>query len=114
MSTPNDPKMIAACGLYCGACGKFKKGKCPGCAGNEKASWCTVRTCCKEKNIATCAECDEFSDCRQCAKHNNFISRMIGLVLRSNRSACIRRIKEVGPVAYAQEMSEKNMQSIKK
>lgn len=33
-----DEKLVAACGLYCGACHKFLTGKCPGCKENEKAS----------------------------------------------------------------------------
>jgi len=24
-----DPKLIAFCGLYCGSCSKYQKGKCP-------------------------------------------------------------------------------------
>ena len=38
-----DPKMVAACGLYCGACKKYRMGKCSGCHKNKKASWCKIR-----------------------------------------------------------------------
>lgn len=48
---------VAYCGLYCGACRKWKKGKCPGCYHNEKASWCEIRKCCRENDYATCADC---------------------------------------------------------
>jgi len=27
-----DEKLVAKCGLYCGACGAYLKGRCPGCA----------------------------------------------------------------------------------
>ena len=36
-------QLIAACGLYCANCRTFKKGKCPGCAQKQNASWCKIR-----------------------------------------------------------------------
>lgn len=112
--TINDPKLVAACGLYCGACGKYKKGKCPGCAENEKAIWCKVRLCCKEKGIANCAGCMEHPNPKTCKCFDNFFSRLIGFVLRSDRKACICRIREVGAEKYAEEMAEKNTQTVRK
>jgi hypothetical protein len=113
-NTVNDPKLVAACGLYCGACGKYKKGKCPGCAGNEKATWCGIRTCCKQKGIANCAQCQEFTNPNDCKKFNNFFSKIFALLFGSDRKACICRIREIGIEKYAQEMSEKGVQTIKK
>lgn len=107
-----DPELIAACGLYCGACGKLLKGKCPGCAGNEKAGWCAVRTCCKEHGWASCADCTEFRDPKQCKKFDSFISKVIGLVLDSDRAKCIGRIREVGPEQFAREMADSKRQSL--
>ena len=54
-----DPTLVARCGLYCGACRSYLRGKCKGCSQNVKASWCAIRSCCGERNIATCAECTE-------------------------------------------------------
>ncbi|NTU98968.1 DUF3795 domain-containing protein [Candidatus Falkowbacteria bacterium] len=110
----NDPALVAFCGLYCGACGKFKSGKCPGCAGNEKASWCAIRKCCMEHNYKSCADCTEFADVMECKKYNNFFSKVIGFVLRSNRKAGIERIKAIGLEAFAREMAESGQQSIKR
>ena len=31
-----DTKKIATCGLYCGACKKYRMGKCPGCHEKRK------------------------------------------------------------------------------
>ncbi|MGC4117711.1 MAG: DUF3795 domain-containing protein [Myxococcales bacterium] len=107
-----DPKLIAACGLYCAACGKHLKGKCPGCAANEKASWCKVRSCCQEHGYASCADCKEFRDPRQCAKFDSFIATIIGLVLDSDRAKCIERIREVGPEQFAREMADARRQSL--
>ena len=47
----SDPKLVAFCGLYCGACKAYLKERCPGCHDNEKATWCKVRTCCLENGI---------------------------------------------------------------
>lgn len=37
-----DKNLIAACGLYCGACRKYLSAKCYGCHNNEKATWWCV------------------------------------------------------------------------
>jgi len=79
---------IAACGLYCGACRKFLSGKCLGCKNNEKASWCKI--------------------------YSNFISKVFALLFNSNRPACISYIREHGEIAYAEEMSKRKCQTIKR
>lgn len=94
---------VAACGLYCGACRAYAKGKCSGCARNEKATWCTVRSCCREYGWATCAECT-LMEPDECRKFNNFISKCFKLVFRSDRQGCIERIRKVGLDAFADEM----------
>jgi hypothetical protein len=108
------PELVAHCGLYCGACGSYLKERCVGCHENEKASWCNIRICCIEKSIATCAECGEYANPKDCAKFNNFISEIFGLIFRSDRAACIGRIREIGMQPYAEEMAERKLQSIKK
>jgi hypothetical protein len=109
-----NPKLIAACGLYCAACGKYIAGKCPGCAENVKATWCKIRTCCSESNIQSCAGCKTMTTTQECKKMNNFISKIFAMLFKSDRNACIARIKEVGYDKYAQEMSEQKLQSIKR
>ena len=109
-----DPALVACCGLYCGACRRQLKGKCPGCRENEKASWCTVRACCIEKGLLTCAECTEFANPKDCKKYNNFIARLFGLVFRSDRAACIAQIKELGLEGHAKAMAATRRQSIKR
>ena len=47
-------------------------------------------------------------------KFNNFFSKMIGFILRSDRAACINRIKENGYDGFAVEMTYQKMHSIKK
>lgn len=108
----NDPTLVAFCGLYCGACGRHVKGACPGCAGNVKATWCRIRACCMTNGYTTCADCRDFSDATACKTYNNFIGRVFGFIFRSNRPACIRRIKEVGVEQFAGEMTERKRHSL--
>jgi deoxyhypusine synthase len=51
-----DPEFIAYCGLYCGACPRFLKGKCSGCRKSETLSWCKIRNCNENNNYHTCAD----------------------------------------------------------
>ena len=109
-----DKSLIAACGLYCGACRSYLKGRCPGCAGNQKATWCTVRSCCQEHHFHTCAECKEFADPVECRKFHNTISKIIGVLSRSNRRACIQMIKTKGLDDFAAYMTANRIQTIKR
>ena len=94
---------IAACGLFCGTCRKFAKGSCPGCHPNERASWCKVRAYCIGHGWQSCAECT-LMPLESCGKFNNFIARIFGFVVRSDRRGCVERIREVGCEAFAAEM----------
>ncbi len=109
-----EESLVARCGLYCGACNTFLKNKCAGCAKNEKTSWCAVRKCAGEKGIPSCAGCNEYPDTASCRKLNNFISKTISIFTGSDRNACIRRIRAVGPRKYAEEMSAAGTHSIKR
>jgi hypothetical protein len=110
----SDPGLVAHCGLYCGACGAYRKGRCPGCRENAKATWCKVRSCCQEREFDTCADCGEFPDPQDCAKYNNLIARIFGFVFRSDRAACIRQIREIGLQGHADTMAAQGRQSIRR
>jgi hypothetical protein len=109
-----DTKLIAYCGLYCGSCKSYLKEKCQGCSENSKASWCKVRSCNIEHGYKSCADCTEFSDPKECKKFNNFISKIIGMILRSDRAACIAKIKASGYDDFAQFMTENKIQTIRR
>ena len=100
--TPVNPE-IAACGLFCGACRKFAKGSCPGCRPNDRASWCKVRSCCIEHGWWSCAECT-LTQPEACAKFDNWVAKLFGVIFRSDRRGCVERIREVGYEAFATEM----------
>ncbi len=108
-----DKNLIAYCGLYCSACRSYMKGKCLGCKDNVKATWCKVRDCCMENKYSSCADCQsiEFIVCK---KFNNFFSKTIGYIFNSDRTACIKRLKEIGPERFASEMALNRRQSIRR
>jgi hypothetical protein len=107
-----DRKQVAYCGLYCAACKSLRKGRCPGCHQNAKANWCKVRACGIEHGYASCADCKDFGDPGRCAKFNNLISKVFGLVFNSNRRACVLKIRELGLDHYASFMAERGLQSL--
>jgi hypothetical protein len=105
--------LVSYCGLYCGACSKYLKDKCPGCHENEKASWCKIRTCCIKNSYQSCASCSQFEDANDCKKFNNFFSKLIGFFLRSDRKAGVDFINEKGIEEFAKYMSENKLVTIK-
>jgi hypothetical protein len=107
-----DTDLIAFCGLYCGACKKHLRETCPGCASNEKATWCKVRSCCLEHGYRSCADCTEVDDVVDCKLLNGFAAKVFAVFFRSNRPACLARIREGGYQAYADHMAERGIQSI--
>ncbi len=111
MDEPN-AELVAACGLYCGACKRYRAQRCPGCAENQAAWWCKIRSCTAAKGIATCADCDEHSDLAGCGLLNNRMSKLVGLVLNSDRIACLDTIRALGLEAYAQRMAAAGRQSL--
>jgi hypothetical protein len=109
-----DAKLVARCGLYCGACRAYLKEKCAGCLENHKATWCKVRTCCTDNKFASCADCQEFQDPMSCKKFNNIISKVFGFIFRSDRAACICQIRRLGIEGHAADMAKNKRQTIKK
>jgi hypothetical protein len=107
-------KLISYCGLFCGACRKYMQKKCPGCDENKKFCWCEARECCMENNYRSCADCKKYRDISDCKKLNNFFSNAVEFILGVDRITCLKRIKEVGHNAFAREMAEKGLQSVRK
>jgi hypothetical protein len=108
-----DKSLIAACGLYCGACRTYLNGRCPGCFENDKASWCKIRQCCMENNFLSCADCKSV-ELMECRKFNNIMSKAFGFIFNSDREACIQAIRENGYDKYAVDMAALKMQTIKR
>jgi hypothetical protein len=109
-----DRNLVAYCGLYCGACRKYLNDSCPGCHENNKAGWCKIRACNIMNNYNSCADCKEFADPMECGKFNNFFSKIFALIFKSDRAACIAKIKSGGYEEYAAFMADQKLQSIKR
>jgi hypothetical protein len=106
--------LVAYCGLYCGACGAYLKERCQGCHENEKATWCKIRVCCKDRKITSCADCKDFANAKDCKKFNNLMSKVFALLFKSDRAACIKQIREIGIQGHAKKMTGMKAQTIKK
>lgn len=100
-----DLSLVGYCGVYCGACASYRRGKCPGCEENEKAGSCRIRACCDVNMFPTCASCTQYVDVRDCTKFNNFFSKLKGFMSRSDRHACVEQIREVGLERHAARMA---------
>ena len=108
----NDPQLIAYCGLYCGACARYLKGKCPSCKQLSLPHWCKIRSCCIGQHFSSCADCG-LDTPNYCKTFNNPISKVFKLIFRSDREKCILIIREKGAVYYAQNMALTRRQSIR-
>lgn len=113
MQTTQNIDLVAKCGLYCGNCKTYQKGKCPGCETNQKATWCKARICCIENNYDTCADCTTTNPL-DCKKFSNFVSDIFSFVFRSDRPASIQFINENGKEAYVDLMIDQKRMSMKK
>ncbi len=109
-----DVALIAYCGLYCGACRSYLKERCRGCHEHERATWCKVRECCRQEGYSSCADCGTYTDPGDCRKFNNFISKTIGFVLRSDRRACIVQIRNLGLLGHTENMAQHKRQTIRR
>ncbi len=69
--------LASHCGLYCGACRRYKDGNCLTCHGNDRGTWCQIRECCQSHGYNSCANCEEFGDPAQCPKYSNVVSRIL-------------------------------------
>jgi hypothetical protein len=104
VSTPAVETIVARCGLVCSNCGAFTRGKCRGCHSDKPMfSCCPVRACAVDKGCATCADCTDFTDLKTCRKLHSFISRIFGLIFRSDRIGGLYRIREIGLEAFKAE-----------
>jgi hypothetical protein len=105
-------KLIAYCGLYCGACPQYTSGKCEGCRGDsEKCAvlykGCKVKPCCVENGIFTCADCTIYASVKGCKKYNPLLLKIASKVESSDRSKAIEMIKTKGQAEFLDFMTEK-------
>lgn len=106
MSQSNHEFILAHCGLVCSNCGMYRKGRCQGCHSDKPMyRGCKVKKCCLDRQLGTCAECDEFVNLRDCRKLHNWVSRIFAFIFRTNRIGNLYRIREVGVDEFRQEVT---------
>jgi len=108
-----DVNLIAFCGLYCGTCTSYLKGKCPGCTENNKAGWCKIRTCNIDSKLSNCAHCHT-QHLSECKKLNNTIGKIFKLIFKTDRVASLQYIKDKGEMAYTDKMCELKQMAVRK
>ncbi|MBF0208851.1 MAG: DUF3795 domain-containing protein [Oligoflexia bacterium] len=111
---PCSEKLVSYCGLYCGACGRYLKGACLGCAESVGKTWCKIRSCCVANEYHSCANCKKITEYQQCKNFNNLIARFFSWIFKSDRVAGLEKIKKEGMKEFASYMSKKRTHSIKK
>jgi hypothetical protein len=108
----SDQRLIAYCGLYCGTCSKYKKGNCPGCVRNEKATWCKIRSCNMDNGFSNCSACT--TNVGECKKLNNVFGKIFGFIFKTDRVASLNFIKQKGGHVFIDKMCDLDQMSIKK
>jgi hypothetical protein len=106
------PSSSPRAGSTAAPCSKLLKGSCPGCAANEKTGLVQGPPCCKEHATPAAPTARRVRDPRQCARFDNLLARLVGLVLGTSRAGCIDRIREAGPEQFAREMADARRQSL--
>jgi hypothetical protein len=103
---------LAYCGLVCSNCGAMRHGNCQGCHSPKPMhSRCLVKKCAMAKDISCCAECKEFPELRDCRKLNNFVSKIFGVIFRSNRIGNLETIRDVGTTVFLANCSKKRKET---
>jgi hypothetical protein len=110
----SDSGLVAACGLYCGACKAYRKGSCKGCSSHDNKHWCKILRCCRQHGYTSCAECVIVDDLHDCRLFNNMIGKLFSLLFNSDRFACIETVRNLGYEKYADLMASQGRQSFKR
>ena len=110
MDAVDGNKLVASCGLYCGACIDYLVYKschgcgcdCGTCAVSEHHGTCDIYKCCfEQKGLKTCNECDAFP----CSKLIQFCYNPIWLhhlpIIEN-----LRRLKAIGAEKWLMEQKE--------
>ena len=108
-----DENLISYCGLYCGACPRYLKGKCEGCQSNNP-SWCKIKPCNLENDFSSCAECTIVGSVADCKKFNPLLIRVGEFVSKTSRKNGIELIQKEGRQAFVDYMVENKLVSMKR
>ena len=105
-----DDFLLAYCGLVCSDCGMYKKGKCDGCNSDAPLNKnCKVKACAVEHEYSTCADCEMYAEFKDCGKLNNFVSKVLGFIFRTNRIVNLDIIKRDGVDALKEKFQKEEV-----
>lgn len=103
-------KLVAPCGIYCGACDELMKSLyakdstkegCRGCLSDQVPDWserqCKVRVCALQKKLESCALCASYPNCDKLKSVLNW----------SKTEANLQRIKDKGLDSFKKEQKAK-------
>ena len=94
---------FSLCGLNCLLCPMQVGGYCPGCGGGPGNQSCTIAWCSMDKGgYAFCSQCPTYP----CARYDEF-DAADSFVPHSRRAADLDRARELGLVAYIDELRAK-------
>ena len=112
-------KLVSYCGLNCGACPSFLKGKCKGCRGNTPDCAvgfrsCKVKPCCVENGYNTCADCKKYQSVNSCKDYSSPLVRFGEFISQTSRGKCIEMIKKDGIKPFLEFMENKKWLTMKR
>jgi len=98
---PEDYTLLSYCGLYCGGCGSYEENSVVGCKGcriePNLVNDCPTIPCAVKKRLLHCNECSDFP----CDMMTTFYND--GIKHHALAYENIKRIQEIGPVAWLSE-----------
>jgi hypothetical protein len=109
--------LVAYCGLYCGACPIYLKGKCKSCKDpNSDVHYksCKVRPCCTKNEYSTCAECNKYQSIDYCKDYNPLFLRFSQFLTQTSRKKGIEKIKNDGAKAFLEFMANRKWFNMKR
>jgi len=62
-----------------------------------------MKACAIEHKYATCADCTEFNNLKDCRKLNNIIANFFGFIFRTDRIENLNRIRKSGMKVFIEE-----------
>jgi hypothetical protein len=115
----NKENLISYCGVNCGACPSYLKGKCKGCRGNTPdfsvgLPSCKMKSCCVENGYTTCANCTKHESVDDCKIFNPLFFRFGEFIAGISRKKGLEMIKKEGIGFFAEFMAENKLRAMKR
>lgn len=93
---------VSLCGLNCCLCPMKLGGFCPGCGGGAGNQSCKIARCSMGHGVEYCCFCENYP-CEYYRSNDDYDS----FITHQNRLRDLKRIREMSPEAYTQQLTEK-------